>query len=98
MEIYRDQPEVDGYNIVDEPNTRAFPNLGKVVKYLREKDPDRLGYINLFPDYVSTGGMACGSYKEYVMRFMDEVKPARLSYDHYHFFKDNDGNNTYFSN
>ncbi|MEN8156272.1 MAG: T9SS type A sorting domain-containing protein [Bacteroidota bacterium] len=97
VEIYRDNPVVDGYNIVDEPNTRAFSNLGKVVKYLREKDPERLGYINLFPDYVSAGGMASASYEEYVRRFMDEVKPARLSYDHYHFFKDHDGGG-YFSN
>ncbi|MBN1442182.1 MAG: hypothetical protein JXA90_05700, partial [Planctomycetes bacterium] len=46
-------PALEAYYIVDEPGAPAFPALGKLVAYLRERDPDRLAYINLFPTYAS---------------------------------------------
>ena len=94
---YRDNPTVIGYFIIDEPNTLAFPNLGKVVAYLREKDPERLSFINLYPSTVSESGLGSATYDEHVEKFLDIVKPELLSYDRYIFFKDRDGGE-YFSN
>lgn len=46
-------PALYSYHLVDEPGAGAFPALGKLVAYLREKDPAHLAYINLFPTYAS---------------------------------------------
>ena len=75
-----------GYYLTDEPNAYAFPNLGKTVAYLREKDPTRLSYINLFPTYANEEQLGTPTYNEHVEQFIDVVKPELLSYDHYHFF------------
>ncbi len=91
IEKFKDNPTVCGYYITDEPNANAFPNLEKVVSYLREKDPDRLAYINLFPTYALYEQLGTSTYEEHVSRFMETVKPELLSYDHYHFFIDHDG-------
>jgi len=97
INAYRDKPAVTGYYLTDEPNAHAFPNLGKMVAYLREKDPTRLSYINLFPTYASEYQLGTETYDEHIEQFLDIVKPELLSYDHYHFFKDGDGSE-YFLN
>ena len=47
------QPAFEAYFITDEPGAGAFPALGKLVAYLRERDPAHLAYINLFPTYAN---------------------------------------------
>jgi hypothetical protein len=84
IEKYRHHPNVIGYFIVDEPRTPAFQNLGKVVNYLRKKDPARLGFINLFPGDDD-------EYDQYVESFLDVTKPELLSYDRYIFHNGRDG-------
>ena len=39
----RDHPAMYSYFITDEPNATNFAGLGKLVGYLRERDPARLG-------------------------------------------------------
>ncbi|MFI5385680.1 MAG: hypothetical protein ACHQ50_06105 [Fimbriimonadales bacterium] len=90
------------YFITDEPSAAQFPGLGKLVAYLRGKDPAHLAYINLFPTYASNqqlgvSGDVLPAYREYVHRFIDTVKPSLLSYDHYHFNANGDGDQ-YFLN
>ena len=46
-------PALEAYYITDEPGAGAFPGLGKLVAYLRERDPAHLAYINLFPTYAN---------------------------------------------
>jgi len=46
-------PALEAYYIVDEPGAGAFPGLGKLVAYLRERDPAHFAYINLFPTYAN---------------------------------------------
>ena len=91
IEQFRDNPTVFGYYICDEPCANAFDNLAMVVAYLREKDPNRLAYINLYPCYGKQEHFGEYSYEEYVERFLDIVKPELLSYDHYHFKVGEDG-------
>ena len=94
----RHHPALYDYFITDEPNTTNFPALGKLVAYLRERDPAHLAYINLFPTYASndqlgTKGDTVTAYREHLRQYVDIVKPGLISYDHYQFSVkgDNDG-------
>ena len=78
------------YFIIDEPSAAAFPALGRLVTYLRQRDPAHLAYINLFPTYATneqlgTKGAAIPAYNDYLGQFVKTVKPSLLSYDHYQF-------------
>jgi hypothetical protein len=98
----RKHPAMYSYFITDEPSAAAFPGLGELVAYLRERDPAHLAYINLFPTYASnkqlgTKGDAVAAYTEYLRQYIDGVKPSLLSYDHYQFAAAGD-NPDYFLN
>lgn len=83
-------PALYSYHLIDEPNASQFPSLGKLVAYLRERDPLHLAYINLFPTYASneqlgTRGDVVTAYKEHLRLYVEQVKPSLISYDHYQF-------------
>lgn len=48
----RNHPALYEYFITDEPGAGYFPKLGKLVAFLRERDPKHLAYINLLPTYA----------------------------------------------
>jgi hypothetical protein len=98
----RTHPALYCYFITDEPGAAAFPALGRLVAYLRERDPAHLAYINLFPTYASnqqlgTKGDTVTAYREHLRQYLDVVKPGLVSYDHYQFSKAGD-NDQYFLN
>ncbi len=47
VDKYKDDPDLLGYYICDEPFASAFDNIAKVVARIREKDPARICYVNL---------------------------------------------------
>jgi hypothetical protein len=84
----RQHPALYDYFITDEPSAANFPALGKLVAYLRERDPAHLAYINLFPTYANneqlgTKGDTLTAYREHLRQYVDIVKPGLISYDHY---------------
>ena len=86
----KNHPALYSYFITDEPNATNFPSLGRLVSYLRERDPSHLAYINLFPTYASNAqlgnkGDTVTAYNEHLRQYIDIVKPALISYDHYQF-------------
>lgn len=86
----RNHPALYSYFITDEPGTAAFPALGKLVTYLRQRDPAHMAYINLFPTYASNEqlgakGDTVTAYREHLRQYLDTVRPAMVSYDHYQF-------------
>jgi len=88
-------PSLEAYYIADEPNAADFPGLGRLVAYLRARDPNHFAYINLYPIYATnkqlgTKGSPIEAYQEYLQKYINEVKPSLISYDHYHFFKAGD--------
>jgi hypothetical protein len=88
-------PALYCYFLTDEPSTAAFAGLGKLVAYLRQRDPGHLAYINLFPTYASneqlgTKGDTVTAYREHLRQYIEVVKPALISWDHYQFFKAGD--------
>ena len=86
----RNHPALYSYYITDEPSAAEFPSLGKLVAYLRQRDPAHLAYINLFPTYANnkqlgTSGDTVTAYREHLTQYVEIVKPALISYDHYQF-------------
>ena len=49
----KNHPALEAYYLTDEPGSGAFPALGKLVAYLRERDPAHFAYINLYPTYAN---------------------------------------------
>jgi hypothetical protein len=95
-------PALYDYYLIDEPNASQFSSLGKLVAYLRQRDPQHLAYINLFPTYatneqLATKGDVATAYWEYLRRYTEQVKPSLISYDHYQFKLKGDGDQ-YFLN
>jgi len=95
-------PAFYAYYLIDEPNASQFPLLGKLVDYLRQRDPLHLAYINLFPTYANnkqlgTKGDVVTAYKEHMRLYIEQVKPSLISYDHYQFRLKGDGDQ-YFLN
>jgi hypothetical protein len=81
-------PAVLGYFITDEPGATDFPALARTVEAVRRYAPGKLAYINLFPDYATTGEpgksqLETATYSEYLERFAQEVRPQFISYDNY---------------
>ncbi|MBN2475417.1 MAG: hypothetical protein JXB62_12470 [Pirellulales bacterium] len=84
----RNHPALYSYYITDEPSAAEFPGLGKLVAYLRQRDPAHLAYINLFPTYANnqqlgTTGDTVTAYREHLRQYVEVVKPSLVSYDHY---------------
>ena len=91
----RNHPALYSYYITDEPSAAGFPPLGKLVAYLRERDPAHLAYINLFPTYANndqlgTKGDTVTAYREHLRQYVEIVKPSLISYDHYQFATEGD--------
>lgn len=82
---YKDYPALYDYYVFDEPNTKQYPALGDVVRILKELDPVHPGYINLFPNYATPEQRGVPTYEEYVDKYIREVDPKVVSWDHYHF-------------
>ena len=85
----KDDPEVMGYYITDEPGAKEYPALAMFVAAIKKYAPGKLAYINLFPSYASTIGadvdsqMQTYTFTEYLERYVQEVKPQFISYDNY---------------
>jgi hypothetical protein len=95
-------PALYAYYLIDEPSASQFPSLGKLVAYLRQRDPSHLAYINLFPTYATNEQLAAKgdvvtAYREYLRHYSEQVKPSLISYDHYQFRLKGDGDQ-YFLN
>jgi hypothetical protein len=95
-------PALYSYFITDEPSAGQFAALGKLLSYLRERDPDHLAYINLFPTYANndqlgTKGEKVPAYEEHLRQYLEVVKPSLISYDHYQFSTNGDSGD-YFLN
>jgi hypothetical protein len=83
---YTNHPAMAGYFMGDEPGPSAFPQLGAVNQYLLKKDPKRLPFINLLPNYVDEKYIGM-NYDTYVEQFCEKVRPRLVCYDHYALFE-----------
>jgi hypothetical protein len=79
---YSAHPALLSYFITDEPGVEKFAYLAAVNQYLLKKDPKHLPYINLLPNYAG-GEWRHPAYEATVAKYIDVVKPALVSWDHY---------------
>ncbi len=59
IERVKNHPAMYGYYLYDELSYSAtfFPELGRLVAYIRERDPDHMCLVNLFPTYASANNL-----------------------------------------
>jgi hypothetical protein len=91
-------PAVYGYYLRDEPGADFFPGLEKVASVLREKAPGKWAYVNLFPNYATSGQLGTETYPQYLQKFCDICRPTTLSYDHYALNEDGSLGGAYWKN
>ena len=79
-----------GYHICDEPSSLAFPKLAVAVAAVRKYAPGKLATINLYPNYATLwtldqvkSQLGTKTYKEYLEKVVEIVKPDMISYDNY---------------
>jgi len=78
-------PALYSYHLIDEPSAAQFPALGRLVAYLRQRDPQHLAYINLFPTYANneqlgTQGDVVTAYEKHLRLYVEQVRPSLISY------------------
>ena len=71
---------------------RRIRGAGQAGRLPARERSGHLAYINLFPTYANseqlgTKGDVETAYREHLQQFVDVVKPALISYDHYHFLR-----------
>ncbi len=98
VEDYGRYPALFGYYLHDEPSARWFPVLGEIHAEFRQCDPQRLLYINLFPNYAAATDRAAPTHREYLRRYVESVCPTLISYDHYPLLRTGDDRGDYFEN
>ena len=102
IDQFKASPSTYRYIIADEPHASDFSDLAQLVNYIRERDPDHMAYINLYPTYASPEQLGTSTYAEYLDQYISIVKPSMLSYDHYNLKYNGDfsagGTNQYFEN
>ena len=79
-----------GYHICDEPSALHFPKLAVAVNAVKKYAPGKLATINLYPNYATLwtmdqvkSQMGTRTYKEYLEKAAEIIKPNILSYDNY---------------
>ena len=91
IDVYKDHPAYMGNFIWDEPAGNTLEKYGAISRKFKELQPDKLAYVNIYPTYsdiTQRGGM---SYLEYLDKYIAEMKPDVISYDHYPFIEIKDG-------
>lgn len=94
---YASHPALGGYFLADEPGPDAFPKLAAVNQYLLQRDPKRLPFVNLYPNYAPEWALG-GTYEQHVEKYLTTVKPRLLSFDHYGLIADGKLRPMYFEN
>ncbi len=86
IEDYRAFPAVNRFFMKDEPVDEYFPTIGRVARYLHDHDPVHGEYVNFLPHHAvpQIEGMdMLDRYNLHMDRYIAEVHPSLLSYDHY---------------
>lgn len=88
LDAYAKHPSFAGILAADEPHSDKYPAIKALQDWFIERYPGKEFEVNLLPDYASAVQLfndenANYSYQKYLDDFVDIVKPAYLSYDHY---------------
>lgn len=78
----KDNPNVAGYFIVDEPPADKFKDMALQRDAIYKADSTHLVFINLFP-IVTAKWLKADSYRQYLKEYFDTIRMPLLSYDCY---------------
>jgi len=93
---YPPSPALWGDYPVDEPNSKDFAHINKVIKHYRERFPGKLPLINLYPNYgrhpedssndviLQLGNK---TYEEHIDQYVREIDLPYICFDYYPFTK-----------
>ncbi len=90
IDKYKDDPDLIGYYICDEPFPSGFQNIARVMQRIKEKDPARVSLVNLWPYFENEIGD-----DDYIEDFIQTTKAELLCADRYNFFTGWDENDEY---
>lgn len=76
-------PAAYAVNLRDEPGVEQMAILGRLAAELLRVMPDKLPYVNLFPNYATAKQLGAPSYEEYLRAYLRLVKLPYLSWDNY---------------
>jgi len=76
-------PAAFGVYLRDEPGTELMPVIGRLAAALRRAMPDKLPYVNLFPNYASRRQLGAESYEAYLRAYLKHIPLPYLSWDNY---------------
>lgn len=82
VNVIKDHPALYGYFLVDEPACPSFPELAAWADKIKAVDNTKPLYLNLLPNFVDTTVLTC-NYRQYVHRFIEEVRLPMVSFDYY---------------
>ncbi|GHU67121.1 hypothetical protein FACS189447_09010 [Spirochaetia bacterium] len=83
-----------GDYLVDEPSSKDFKHIQKIVDQYRRLFPDKFPYINLYPNYASipsntsdqkVSQLGNASYAEHIDQYVNELDLDYICYDFYPF-------------
>ena len=89
---FKDHPAVWGIDIGDEPSALDFPHYGEVYEHAQKLFPDKMIYLNLYPNYASVAEnnaeqtksqLGTKTYQEYIDEYCKYVPADYLCYDYY---------------
>ena len=83
-------PAVFGYHLIDEPSAALVPNVVRWAKAFEVAAPHSVIYTNFLPmpENADGTGKVEDTYERYLTSYLEPVKPAAFSFDHYSFFDD----------
>ncbi len=82
-----DHPAMWGIELVDEPNSDDLPFIGQEVAVYNEINPDKLVYINLYPNGALGTMLGTESYLEHVWDYAESVNTDYISLDVYPIYR-----------
>ncbi|MEO3790853.1 hypothetical protein ABGB14_11595 [Nonomuraea sp. B10E15] len=95
LEEYQQYNAFAGFRIVDEPNPVTYPRYRMITDVLAEAAPSKLSHLNLVPVYNPAWDRA---YETYLERYVEQIAPSFVSFDHYPLLKDGTFRQTFFLN
>jgi len=69
-----------GYYLGERVSKTGFAALGRMVAYLRQRDPEHLAFVGLLPITASSVELGLPTYQEYLDEFVKTVDPDLLCY------------------
>ena len=83
-----------GDYLVDEPNSKDFAHIGKVIQRYRQRFPDKIPFINLYPNYGRIHGnsdeeivaqLGNTTYPEHIDQYVRSIDLPYICFDYYPF-------------